>query len=162
MIDCRSLAQTHVDSEIDDESGARLVTSTIGADGHKVGFNSIKAAYLRPVEPDFAPGLTFTQRIQARRVHGILASYTEFANATNLCRLANPLSAMASNMSKPYQAQLIARHGFYTPAMLISDTPEEVLQFVELHRGAGVLQRRPRGCAVPRAGWSIWLAASSR
>ncbi|MFE2550188.1 RimK family alpha-L-glutamate ligase [Streptomyces sp. NPDC059355] len=35
------------------------------------------------------------------------------------------------------QAQLIARHGFYSPAALVSDDdPDEVLGFVDLHRGA--------------------------
>ncbi|WP_327130506.1 alpha-L-glutamate ligase [Streptomyces sp. NBC_01343] len=90
----------------------------------------------RPVEPDFVPGLAPAEHDRARRVHDTLLSFTEVAHAMGGRRIANPLSAMASNMSKPYQAQLIARHGFYTPATLVSDDPDEVLGFVDLHRGA--------------------------
>ncbi|MER5546502.1 ATP-grasp domain-containing protein [Streptomyces sp. NPDC001233] len=136
VIDCRSLAHTHVDIEIDNEPEQLVLAGTISASGRIIRLDSIRAAYLRPVEPDFAPWLTPTQRIRARRVHDILASYTEFANTTGACRTANPLSAMGSNMSKPYQSQLIARHGFYTPVTLVSDNPHEVLHFVELHGGA--------------------------
>ncbi|MEV0990784.1 hypothetical protein [Streptomyces sp. NPDC049949] len=62
--------------------------------------------------------------------------FTEVAHAMGGRRIANPLSAMASGMSKPHHAQLIARHGFRTPATLVSDDPDEVLGFVDLHRGA--------------------------
>jgi glutathione synthase/RimK-type ligase-like ATP-grasp enzyme len=40
---------------------------------------------------------------------------------------------MASNMSKPYQAQAVLRHGFATPDTLISDDPDEVIEFARHH-----------------------------
>ncbi|MCF3105167.1 alpha-L-glutamate ligase [Streptomyces roseoverticillatus] len=101
-----------------------------------VALDRVTAAYLRPVEPDVVPGLTPAEHSRARQVHDILLSFTEVADAMGGRRLANPLSAMASNTSKPYQAQIIARHGFYTPATLVSDDPDEILGFVDRHRGA--------------------------
>ncbi len=38
-----------------------------------------------------------------------------------------------SNSSKPYQAQLIARHGFKVPEMLVTNQPDLVRQFVAQH-----------------------------
>ncbi|MFF4215730.1 ATP-grasp domain-containing protein [Streptomyces nondiastaticus] len=139
VVDPRSLARTTVDVEL---SGAGpgghrgRLAGVIRTGGRSVELESVTAAYLRPVEPDAAPGPAPAARRRARQVHDTLLSFTEAADAMGRCRLANPLSAMASNTSKPYQAQLIARHGFYTPATLVSDDPDEVLGFVDRHRGA--------------------------
>jgi glutathione synthase/RimK-type ligase-like ATP-grasp enzyme len=46
----------------------------------------------------------------------------------------NRNSDMASNMSKPYQAQWITRAGFKTPLTLISNDPDEVREFLRAHR----------------------------
>lgn len=136
-VDPRFLARATVELELSGAGpgGCRL-SGVIRTDGRAVGLDRVTAAYLRPVEPDFVPGLAPAERTHARRVHDTLLSFTEVAHATGGCRLANPLSAMASNMSKPYQAQLIARHGFYTPATLVTDDPAEALGFVDRHRGA--------------------------
>src|SRR5262249_24470853 len=40
---------------------------------------------------------------------------------------------MASNMPKPYQAQAALRCGFATPETLISDDPDEVMEFAARH-----------------------------
>lgn len=50
------------------------------------------------------------------------------------CRVMNRNSDMASNMSKPYQAQWITRAGFKTPLTLISNDPDEVREFLRTHR----------------------------
>ncbi|MER6779478.1 MULTISPECIES: hypothetical protein [unclassified Streptomyces] len=88
------------------------------------------------MEPDFVPGLAPAEHDRASRVHDTLLGFTEVAHAMGGRRRANPLSAMASGISKPQHAQLIARHGFHTPATPVSDDPDEVLGFVDLHRGA--------------------------
>ena len=41
---------------------------------------------------------------------------------------------MASNGSKPYQAQVIVRYGFSCPDTLISTSPQEVLDFASRYR----------------------------
>lgn len=49
-------------------------------------------------------------------------------------RVMNRGSAMTSNFSKPYQAQLIKSSGFRVPETLITNVPEEVMQFISKHR----------------------------
>jgi glutathione synthase/RimK-type ligase-like ATP-grasp enzyme len=48
------------------------------------------------------------------------------------CRVVNRTAAMSSNMSKPYQAQLISRF-FSTPPTLVTNEPDEALEFIKLH-----------------------------
>ena len=48
-------------------------------------------------------------------------------------RVVNRMAAMGSNTSKPYQAQMITRRGFLTPATLITTDPERARDFVEAH-----------------------------
>lgn len=106
------------------------------AHGRRVSFGGIRGAYLRPVEPELVPGLaqlpaTAPDRVHARTLHDTLVAFTEVAPTVTGCRVANRLSAMGSNMSKPYQAQTVVRHGFSTPTTLVSDDPQEVLAFAD-------------------------------
>lgn len=48
-------------------------------------------------------------------------------------RIVNRPGAMMSNMSKPYQAQLIVRCGFRTPPTLITNDPARVREFHAAH-----------------------------
>jgi len=48
-------------------------------------------------------------------------------------RVVNRTSAMASNGSKPYQAQLISRHGLLTPETLVTNDPDQAREFYETH-----------------------------
>lgn len=57
--------------------------------------------------------------------HALLSDWLEAAPFLVM----NRLRPSNSNMSKPYQAQLIARAGFATPRTLITNRPEAVLQF---------------------------------
>jgi hypothetical protein len=92
--------------------GADLA-GTIRAGGRPVELARITGAYLRPVEPELVPELTGPAELaHARRMQEVLTGFTEAAPEINGCRVANRLSAMASNGSKPYQAQVIVRHGF--------------------------------------------------
>ena len=114
------------------------LTGTIRAGGRLVELARITGAYLRPVEPELVPELdgqpeTAPELTHARRMQEILTGFTEAAPGINGCRVANRLSAMASNGSKPYQAQVIVRHGFSSPDTLISTDPQEVLDFAARH-----------------------------
>jgi hypothetical protein len=113
--------------------GADLA-GTIRAGGRPVELARITGAYLRPVEPELVPDLTGPAELaHARRMQEVLTGFTEAAPEINGCRVANRLSAMASNGSKPYQAQVIVRHGFSVPDTLVSTDPEEVLDFAARH-----------------------------
>jgi glutathione synthase/RimK-type ligase-like ATP-grasp enzyme len=59
-----------------------------------------------------------------------LARWCEISDA----RVVNRMAPMGSNSSKPYQAQLIRRYGFYVPATLVTNNAEQVLAFREHHK----------------------------
>jgi hypothetical protein len=118
--------------------GDAKLTGSIQVEGRRVELAGVRGVYLRPVEPELVPELarlaaTAPERIHARLVHDTLVAFTEIAGVLTGCRVANRLSSMASNISKPYQAQAVLRHGFSTPATLVSDDPDEVLDFVALY-----------------------------
>lgn len=123
------------------------VDLSIGPDGGPVGalqvggrvlrWDEIAGVYVRPVEPELSPRLRGLppedpQVRHARAVHEAVTAFTELA-VDSTCRVANPLSAMASNMSKPFQAQLVSAHGFAVPETLLTDSVEEALEFANRH-----------------------------
>lgn len=117
---------------------ASQVSGTLLVDGRCVPLDGVTGVYLRPVEPELVPELAGLdaagpQLAAARRVHDLLTGFTEVAPQHSGCRVANPLSAMTSNGSKPYQAQLIVEHGFTTPSTLVTTDPDEVLAFADRH-----------------------------
>jgi hypothetical protein len=59
-----------------------------------------------------------------------LTRWSEICDA----RVVNRMAPMGSNSSKPYQAQLIRRYGFYVPETLITNDPEQVLAFRQRHK----------------------------
>jgi len=68
-------------------------------------------------------------RIHARRFHESIAAWLEVTDS----KVVNRPSAMASNNSKPFQAQLIRRYGLCVPETLITNDPELVLEFRRKH-----------------------------
>jgi glutathione synthase/RimK-type ligase-like ATP-grasp enzyme len=71
-------------------------------------------------EPDGSP-----LRRHCRQLHDALTAWFEIAQG----RVVNRYSAMGSNGSKPYQAQLILEHGFRTPETLVTNDPDAVVAF---------------------------------
>jgi glutathione synthase/RimK-type ligase-like ATP-grasp enzyme len=68
-------------------------------------------------------------RNYCRSFHDTLMRWMEIAPALVI----NCCAPMASNSSKPYQAQLIREHGFLIPETLITNDPEVVLAFKANH-----------------------------
>lgn len=64
-------------------------------------------------------------RLHFAAFHTLLSAWYEIAPV----RVVNRASAMGSNFSKPYQAQLARRFGFRVPETLISNDPELVKEF---------------------------------
>jgi glutathione synthase/RimK-type ligase-like ATP-grasp enzyme len=93
--------------------------------------------YCRLIETDVLPenrqrGRTQPDRGRVARsffLHQALADWIELAE----CRVVNRASAMSSNVSKPYQAQIIANF-FPTPITLVTNEPDEVREFIRLHQ----------------------------
>jgi glutathione synthase/RimK-type ligase-like ATP-grasp enzyme len=99
--------------------------------------DAFKGVYIRLMEwnclPENSPsnqGAPAPERVEKSRLfHQALIEWTEMTD----CRVLNRGSAMSSNMSKPYQAQIIARCGFEPPATLITNDPDEVREFLFQH-----------------------------
>jgi hypothetical protein len=120
-------------------TAGRAVDGCLDVGGRRIDLASVRGIYLRPVEPELVPELVglppgAPALAHARRLHDALLAFTEVAGAGQGCRVVNPLSAMASNMSKPFQAQCIVQHGFSTPATLVTDDAGEVVAFADRHR----------------------------
>ena len=75
--------------------------------------------------PDGSP-----ERRHCRAMHDALAGWIGLTPA----RVVNPAASMGSNGSKPYQAQLIARHGFPVPETIVTNDPDRVRDFRTRHR----------------------------
>jgi hypothetical protein len=68
-------------------------------------------------------------RVHCRSLHDALTRWMEIAPGLVINRCA----PMATNSSKPYQAQLIREHGFLTPETLITNDPALVRNFRVRH-----------------------------
>lgn len=116
-----------------------LSVSSHGTDGvlrlqeHDYRLAGFTGVYVRLMDSDGLPEqrphgrrpADATQVERSRVLHQTLNDWFEIAD----CRIANRPSAMGSNVSKPYQAQLIAACGFLTPPTLISRSEAEVRAF---------------------------------
>jgi glutathione synthase/RimK-type ligase-like ATP-grasp enzyme len=67
---------------------------------------------------------------KSRLFHRALTDWIEISE----CRVMNRPRAMSSNISKPYQSQLINKAGFRTPITLITNQPEQARNFLRTHR----------------------------
>ena len=114
--------------------GSVAVDGYVRVGGRLVDLESVTGVYLRPVEPELVPELadlapSSPAMVRARQVHDAMIGFTEVAGRATGARVLNRLSAMASNMSKPFQAQAVLRNGFSTPETLVTDDPDEAIAF---------------------------------
>jgi glutathione synthase/RimK-type ligase-like ATP-grasp enzyme len=106
-------------------------------DGWSVALDAVSGIYLRFMDdrmlPEFAgePEHSPARRV-SRAFHDIVGQWAEVAQA----RVVNRYGAMSSNFSKPYQCQLIAKHGFAVPETLVTNDPDLVRAFVAEHQRA--------------------------
>ena len=126
----------HSDLMLDVESGN--LTGIIRIRERNWPLESFGGVYVRLMEwncvPENVPspvrGNPAPERVEkSRLLHEALAEWIELAE----CKVLNRPGAMASNMSKPYQAQTISRAGFETPVTLITNDPDEVREFLFEH-----------------------------
>jgi glutathione synthase/RimK-type ligase-like ATP-grasp enzyme len=108
------------------------VEGQLRIDGGEWRLEDIDAVYTRALPVDVLPELQAVPsaaRASARLTHQAFQDWCERAPI----RIVNRTAAMASNSSKPYQLQLIARHGFAVPATLLTNAPERVRAFRAEH-----------------------------
>jgi predicted ATP-grasp superfamily ATP-dependent carboligase len=93
-----------------------------------VALREVSAVYARLMDHRNIPEyqrLDPADRDRWTAVNDALATWVDVTSA----RVVNRTSAMASNGSKPYQAQLIARHGLLSPETLVTNDPEAARDF---------------------------------
>ena len=102
--------------------------------GHIYKLQEFAAVYPRLMDDRFLPELTDEPpdsplRTYCRSFHDTLIRWMEIAPAL----VVNRCAPMASNSSKPYQAQLIREQRFLIPETLITNDPELVRSFRAKH-----------------------------
>jgi hypothetical protein len=131
MFNQRRFAQTDMTFEIERDG----VSGWIEVDGARVALGDVQAVYSRLMDFRQLPELKDAPETSERyrycaALHDALVRWCEISPA----RVVNRVAPMASNSSKPYQAQLIQRYGFSVPETLITNDPALVLDFKERHR----------------------------
>ncbi len=106
------------------------VVGELQVDGTPYALEDVGAVYIRLMDDQHLPELSdelegSPRRLHARAWHDAVLRWCEIAPA----RVVNRVGAMASNCSKPFQAQAILRHGFRTPETLITSDPPAVREF---------------------------------
>jgi glutathione synthase/RimK-type ligase-like ATP-grasp enzyme len=126
----RHVARCTFDWRLDDDG----VAGTLMLDGTAIDLTDIDAAYLRLMDDRLLPEIEAlppdaTEGRHARGFHDAVVRWAEVTPA----RVVNRAEPQASNMSKPYQAQLIAAHGLGVPETLITSDPAQALEFRAEH-----------------------------
>src|SRR5271156_3966417 len=123
-----------VNSEIWFEVNGERITGQLRIGEHRYRLQEFDAIYPRMMDDRFLPELAdeppgSSLRNYCRSFHDTLLRWMEIAPALVINRCA----PMATNSSKPYQAQLIRDQGFRIPEMLITNDPELVREFRARH-----------------------------
>ena len=113
------------------------VDGWLSIEGVNYPLAEISGVYVRLVEDATLPELAgepldSPRNRHCRRLHAALLAWLEVAP----CRVVNRTSTMASNASKPFQAQLIRRAGFAIPETLITSDPDAARLFLARHERA--------------------------
>jgi hypothetical protein len=110
-------------------AGGRI-TGDLHVDGVQYLLDDVRAVYIRHMDEQHLPELAgepsgSVRRLHARSWHDAVTRWCEIAPI----RVVNRMATMASNASKPFQAQAILRHGLRIPETLITSDPDCVRQF---------------------------------
>lgn len=108
-------------------------TAFLQVDGKEYSLNELAGLYVRMMDHRLLPELkkgvfNYAGENHAAKslvIHQRLLQWMEIAT----CRIFNKPSDMLSNLSKPYQSQLIAESGFKVPRTCITTSMEEVMKF---------------------------------
>ena len=117
------------------EIGEGGITGSLKIDGTRIDVADITGVYVRLMDEQSLPELNrlpaqAPERDHCRNLHDALIRWLELTPA----RVVNRSRPQSSNLSKPYQAQLISRHGFATPETLITNDPHLVHDFYTQHQ----------------------------
>ncbi len=109
---------------------AGVVDGVVRLGRRYVALREVTAVYARLMDHRNIPEYqrlepTDPERLRWDALNDDLAAWVDVAPG----RVVNRGSAMASNAAKPYQGQLIARHGLLTPETLVTNDPDEAREF---------------------------------
>jgi glutathione synthase/RimK-type ligase-like ATP-grasp enzyme len=112
-----------------------LISGQLRIRGRIYPLASIQSVFSRMMDDRYLPELEgerseSPRRRQCRALHEALTRWTEIAPQ----HVVNRPGAMATNISKPYQSQLIRDGGFLIPETLVTNDPELVREFHQRHR----------------------------
>jgi hypothetical protein len=112
---------------------AGAVCGTFRIDGVDYPLHQFRSVYIRLMDDRHLPELEGEpedgpSRRRCRALHETLLRWVDIAPGC----IANRTAATATNMSKPFQAQLIRQQGFLTPETLITNDPDAVRAFAVL------------------------------
>lgn len=113
---------------------AGKVRGTFAMGGKEWPLEEFQAVYPRMMDYRSLPELSGEPEDSARNIHcrDLHRSLLQWIDISGT-RVINSTDAMASNGSKPYQAQLIRAAGFRVPDTLITNEPHLVHEFKKLH-----------------------------
>lgn len=129
VIDQREVLRTEVRLTCGTEVGGHVRTPA-----HVFDLRDVTAAYLRPYDACRLPAVERAGAESDAARHAIavgeaISAWSELTPAL----VVNRLSAMSSNNSKPYQLELIRRHGFAVPDTLVTTDAAAVEEFWARH-----------------------------
>ncbi len=132
VFDQRRVAATHMTLEIGDADAGGRLGGALELESETIPLDAITGLYLRTMEDQLLPEVAEQPidapgRRHARRLHRLLLQWADLMPG----RVLNRPMYMASNMSKPYQAQTIRAIGFEIPETVITNDPDAARAFVE-------------------------------
>jgi glutathione synthase/RimK-type ligase-like ATP-grasp enzyme len=128
VLNQRRFMETLIDVDIADAQ----VRGRLSINGRSFACADVSGIYTRLIDWRLLPEVKAAESTIVRRCrvwHETLADWIELAPM----RVMNRAAAMASNQSKPYQAQLILQSGFRVPDTLVTNDPDLVRAFRSAH-----------------------------
>ena len=116
------------DMELDLRDGQ--VGGTLRIEDTNYALSDIRSAYVRPMDDTQLPEIIALpsddpERSRCRALNDLMLRWLDITPA----RIVNRPEPMGSNMSKPYQMHLIRQLGLDIPETLITNDPDEVIEF---------------------------------
>lgn len=129
VLNQRRFADIDLDLAVD-ASGA--VDGLLRIDRRRWHLREVTGCYARLMDHRLLPEVqdaSYEARARSARLVDTLSLWLDVAPG----HVVNRPGAMASNGSKPYQAQVLTRHGFLVPETLITNDPDSAVDFYRAH-----------------------------
>ncbi len=129
VLNQRRFADIDLDLAVDT---AGAVDGLLRIDRRRWHLREVTACYARLMDHRLVPearGASHDALVRSARLVDTLSLWLDVTPG----HVVNRPGAMASNASKPYQAQVLARHGFLVPETVITNDPDAAVEFYRSH-----------------------------